>query len=141
MKAYKSLFFLIISTFFLITFSGQSMARVFVCTQQDCSNNNWAPITVAQQQLQAPGTTVDIAHALAGSEETIIRNNTGAGSVSDLYLKVSLWHNGGTTPPGAPNNMHLTAYVYNAANNQLHEASCHIFPALRLGFYITTCTR
>lgn len=139
MKAYKSLFFLIISTFFLITFSGQSMARVFVCTQLDCDNNHWAPITAAQQQLQAPGTTVDIAHALAGSEEAIIRNNTGNGTASDLYLKVSLWHNGGTTPPGAPNNMHLTAYVYNAANNQIHEASCHIFPVVRAGRYITTC--
>lgn len=139
MKTCKSICFLIISTFFLITFSGQSMAGVFVCTQLDCDNNHWAPITPAQQQLQAPGTTVDIAHALAGSEAAIIRNNVGIGTASDLYLKFDLWHRGGTIPPGAPDNMHLTAYVYSAANNQIHQASCHIFPVVRNGYYITTC--
>ncbi|NCF08836.1 hypothetical protein [Kosakonia sp. MH5] len=141
MKTYKSLFFLIISTFFLMTFSGQSMARVFVCTQLDCDNNHWAPITVAQQQLQPPGGVyhVTIAQALAGSEAAIIRNNTGNGTASDLYLKYDLWHRGGAIPPGAGTDMHLTAYVYNAANNQIHEASCHIFPVVRAGRYITTC--
>lgn len=141
MKIFNRLLFLIISTFFLITLSGQSMAKVYVCTQLNCDNNNWAPITDAQKQLKPAGGiyNVTVEQALSGSESATVRNSRGDHSPSDIYLKYDLWHPGGYIPPGATTSQHLTAYIYSAANNTIHQASCHIFPDVRAGYYITTC--
>lgn len=140
MKISRCFLFLTVSMFLSMVFPGQLMAKTYVCKAEDCDNNQWAPITDTQKNITPSGHyNVTVNQALAMSESALIRNSNGDGSEKDIYLKYNLWHPGGRKPPGTTTDQHLTAYVYSAKDNTDHIKTCHIFPDIRSGYYITTC--
>ncbi|MCX8960877.1 hypothetical protein EHW64_06735 [Erwinia psidii] len=125
----------------LCAFSGQSLATVYVCSDDNCSS--WTPITRTQLDTKSTdGENTTIEQTLSQSAEQSITNgvsNPGVGS-TNLYLKKSLWHIGGVEP--FKGKQHVTAYIYKATDLHTRLKTCHAFSIKNAGGkkYHATCS-
>ncbi|WP_323797286.1 hypothetical protein [Nisaea sp.] len=130
---------LLIGTFMVGT--QPANAGIYVCTDGDC--NTWAAITTNQKN-ETPGRSagstckkdVTVQKALAGANDNRIANAIAGTADWNIYLKSSLWHNGGAGVPSC--NTHVTGYLY---KNDEHKTTCHVlaFYNTEKNYWITTC--
>ncbi|HMI19596.1 MAG TPA: hypothetical protein VK533_08640 [Sphingomonas sp.] len=116
-------------------FSEVAPAAVFVCTNESCST--WAAITATQLALKSndPSKTA-ISAALSNSTQDSVTNGYNSAAGTNLYLKSSLWHEGGDDPFKGFD--HVTAYVF---KNGAKVKTCHVFSYAKVlkGPYFATC--
>jgi hypothetical protein len=126
-----------LTTFCLTLLSSNTLANVYICTNDNCTI--WRDINPTQYDAQATdGTETTIRQALSESSDDSIKNGYKNASDTNLYLKNVLWHLGGQ---GAfADIQHVTAYVYKSTDLNYRIKSCHIFSSKTpTGTYHTTC--
>lgn len=101
-----------------------AQSAVFVCSNDVCSA--WTPITALQLASQSTdGHHTTIQNALANSTQDSVTNGYNSIANTNIYLKRSLWHQGGVTPFQGTD--HVTAYVYKTTNLNVRLKTCHVF--------------
>ncbi|EOS95810.1 hypothetical protein LU631_06105 [Erwinia tracheiphila] len=124
----------------LCAFSSQTLATVYVCTNDSCTT--WTAITPTQlAKKSTDGENTTIQQMLSQSTEQSIVNgfsDPGIGN-TNLYIKSSLRYVGGVEPFAG--KQHVTAYIYKSTDLHTRLKTCHAFSFIKAGAtrYFATC--